>query len=282
MYAKIHRTIFESSIANDYQVRHVFEDLLKLADQDGVVDMTHESIARITNVPIEIINHAISVLEAPDPKSRKPDDDGRRIRLIDEHRDWGWFIVNYGYYRSIVSSEQKREHARDRMRKFRDAHATPGNASPSVSVVPSDNSFDQFWTAYPRKCGKGAAQKAWNKVKGKPDIAVILKAVEEQMKSDQWRKDGGQYIPMPATWLNQERWNDDPTSWYSAQKSKPATFITVHDLRTRLEILKQQRAHADNFNRKDDLARINKEIADTNRKIVEMTKPEHETPGRDR
>ena len=35
------------------------------------------------------------------------------------------------------------------------------------------------------------------------------KALEVQKQSQQWRKDGGQYIPMPATWLNGRRWEDE-------------------------------------------------------------------------
>ncbi len=70
--------------------------------------------------------------------------------------------------------------------------------------------FIEFWTAYPRKIGKGAALKAWKKAK-LPAMAVILNAVEDQKKSRQWQKDSGQYIPHPSTWINQERWEDEIT-----------------------------------------------------------------------
>lgn len=69
--------------------------------------------------------------------------------------------------------------------------------------------FDAFWKAYPRKQGKGAARKAW--LKAKPNLATVLAAIASQRKSDQWVRDGGQFIPQPATWLNQERWEDQPT-----------------------------------------------------------------------
>jgi len=70
------------------------------------------------------------------------------------------------------------------------------------------NDFDVFWAAYPKKVGKIAAQKAFAKVGA--DIKTILDAIETQKQSVQWRKDGGQYIPNPATWLNQGRWEDEP------------------------------------------------------------------------
>ncbi len=70
--------------------------------------------------------------------------------------------------------------------------------------------FDQFWRAYPKKTGKTAALKAWKNAKGKPDLPVLLAALEKQKTWPQWQRDGGQYIPNPATWLNQGRWNDEP------------------------------------------------------------------------
>ena len=72
--------------------------------------------------------------------------------------------------------------------------------------------FDRFWVAYPRHQGKETARKAWAKIR--PDdalLAEMLAALERQRASDQWRRDGGQFIPYPATWLNGRRWEDEPT-----------------------------------------------------------------------
>src|ERR1700722_15205066 len=101
MYAKIFAQIFDSSIAADWQTRHVFEDLLKLSDRFGIVDITPRSIAGRTGVPLEIVQRALEVLAQPDPDSRTPDEDGRRITLLDPARNWGWRIVNYEKYRAI-------------------------------------------------------------------------------------------------------------------------------------------------------------------------------------
>lgn len=37
----------------------------------------------------------------------------------------------------------------------------------------------------------------------------MLNAIETAKQSRQWNKDNGQYIPNPATWLNQKRWEDE-------------------------------------------------------------------------
>jgi len=68
--------------------------------------------------------------------------------------------------------------------------------------------FDAFWKAYPRKVGKKAALAAWMKAKDKPGLDAIIASVSSQARSTAWAKDGGQYIPNPATWLNQGRWDD--------------------------------------------------------------------------
>jgi len=68
--------------------------------------------------------------------------------------------------------------------------------------------FDIFWQHYPKKTGKEAARKSFNKIR--PNIEVVLEALNWQKKSEQWFKNGGQYVPNPATWINQHRWEDQP------------------------------------------------------------------------
>lgn len=73
--------------------------------------------------------------------------------------------------------------------------------------------FESFWNAYPKKVGKDDARKAF--VKRKPDaemLAAMVTAISSQASSAAWTKDGGQFIPNPATWLNGGRWQDGDTS----------------------------------------------------------------------
>lgn len=70
--------------------------------------------------------------------------------------------------------------------------------------------FDAFYAMYPKHVGKAAALKAWKKLKPNTELQeVMAKALMAQKQSSQWNKDGGQYIPNPATWLNQRRWEDE-------------------------------------------------------------------------
>lgn len=70
--------------------------------------------------------------------------------------------------------------------------------------------FKAFWSVYPKKAGKDAAKKAFAKRKfDELAFVKVMEALNEQRFSEQWKKDGGQFIPHPATWLNQGRWMDE-------------------------------------------------------------------------
>lgn len=119
MYAKVFTQIFDSSIAVNYEVRHFFEDMLKLADIEGVVDVTPEAISRRINLPLEKVKYGLEELMKPDPESRSHLHEGRRLIPLDSHRTWGWIIVNYQHYRAIKDEEARRAYFRDAKAKQR-------------------------------------------------------------------------------------------------------------------------------------------------------------------
>jgi len=89
----------------------------------------------------------------------------------------------------------------------------PGGGSPPAKAGGGGRGvfslFETFWEAYPRKVGKGAAKKKFNAAIKKTTLDAMFSALEAQKQSEQWQRDNGQYIPHPATWLNQERWDDE-------------------------------------------------------------------------
>ena len=78
--------------------------------------------------------------------------------------------------------------------------------------------FEIFWNCYPRKVGKKAAQKAFQNAQNRPRIDDLLAAIHRARGSPQWAKEGGQFIPHPATWLNRGQWDDVPV------ESRPSVF----------------------------------------------------------
>lgn len=88
------------------------------------------------------------------------------------------------------------------------------NTTPLASLAaptrPADPpGFPEFWQAYPRKVGRGAAVRAWTKLR--PPIEAVLGTLAWQRGSPQWTDDGGRYVPNPATWLNRQGWLDEPS-----------------------------------------------------------------------
>lgn len=71
-----------------------------------------------------------------------------------------------------------------------------------------DDGFDEFWNYYPKKVGKDAAKKIWKKKI--PSINDVIVSLDWQKTSTQWTREDGKYIPNPATYLNQGRWQDEP------------------------------------------------------------------------
>lgn len=85
--------------------------------------------------------------------------------------------------------------------------------SPSLPIRDQiDNSvpasFTSFWAAYPKKQGRAKAKEAFSKLP--PDVLpLLIPAIERQKETAQWMRDDGRYIPLPANWLADARWEDD-------------------------------------------------------------------------
>jgi hypothetical protein len=66
--------------------------------------------------------------------------------------------------------------------------------------------FARFWEIYPRKVGKIAARKAWDRLTVKPDI--VIEGVERMIADP--NLPSLEFLPHPSTWLNEGRWEDEP------------------------------------------------------------------------
>lgn len=108
----------------------------------------------------------------------------------------------------------------------------------STPVVDPD--FDAFWSAYPRKEGKGDARKAWAQVAHRrPPVDELIAAIEQAKGGDQWaralRAGELRFIPHPATWLRQERWDDSPPPFRpqpGGTLGAPGSLLDLDDERT--------------------------------------------------
>jgi uncharacterized protein YdaU (DUF1376 family) len=145
-----------------------------------------------------------------------------------ERTEIGW--IHHRADKEISKTGEKSEKAsasaKARWNRAKDANAlqtqSESNATHNTLPITQDTKhkekqptalsvrFDEFWKAYPKKIGKDAAKKAFEK--RKPDAVMLVQmvnAINFQRRTAAWQKDGGQFIPNPATWLNQGRWQDE-------------------------------------------------------------------------
>lgn len=118
-HTPVFRSLWEGSMVGRADPQLVFLFLLGHADPDDRVDIHPSAIAALTGIPIERVIEALRYLEEPDEMSRRADHDGRRIIRLDEHRSWGWTIVNRSFYKNLHSEERRRRQNRDAKQRER-------------------------------------------------------------------------------------------------------------------------------------------------------------------
>lgn len=229
MYGKIFSSIYEGTLYGQWKAIVTFQQLIVLADRDGVVDQTPPAIAARTSIPLEIIEEGLELLSQSDKYSRSPAEDGRRIVLIDPDRPWGWKIVNYEYYRNLATVEDKRQKDRERIAEKRQKAKEINNVeecrevSQGVANVahidididteekigqpkPADR-FADFWKTYPKKVKKQDSLKVWKSRRLDSKADDIIADVETRKRKDRRWLDG--FAPDPTTYLRGSRWEDE-------------------------------------------------------------------------
>jgi hypothetical protein len=92
--------------------------------------------------------------------------------------------------------------------------------------VHRDARFDAWWLTYPKKVGKGEALRIWKRINPNEELfEQMVSAVHVAVTTDQWRRNNGQYIPNPATWLNQGRWSDELTVVSKPPNPRPDDYV---------------------------------------------------------
>ena len=123
-----------------------------------------------------------------------------------------------------------------------------GLTPPKPTAKKTEDDFAVFWQAYPKKQDKQNALKAWKKLN--PDAETqrkIILAIQAQRASPQWQKENGQFIPMPSTWLNGRRWEDQPIQapggkQVSAQSYEQRTYTEDELAGTQPDLVAEARA----------------------------------------
>jgi hypothetical protein len=210
------------------------------------VEVNPRHVALLIGMEPREVSAALKFLESPDPESRNPKNEGRRIVHLS---GFSYHVSNHAEYRSFPDDDARRQYFAQKQREHRarvkdqsqtlsktvkpcqgalpgvthteaeaeaeaEAEIKPPNPplpggphrSARVSVVEPSDDFLEFWEEYPRKVAQKKAWEAWRKAN--PPLSDCLRALSKVKKTAQWQR-GKEYIPHAATWLNQERWDDE-------------------------------------------------------------------------
>ena len=167
MFGKVFASLYQGSLRGQAHEILVFTNMIACADREGFVDKHPRAIAEECGITVDEVRAAIANLEAPDPESRSPDEEGRRLLRIDDHRAWGWRIVNCLKYKGIRDEDTRRETFRVSKRKRRARLA--GEDATSTASQQASTASTQLEAEEEKETEKG------NGVSGLPDpVAEIV------------------------------------------------------------------------------------------------------------
>lgn len=199
------------------------------------IPYTEDMLATVLGRDLSVVRSALSVFEKLN-----------MIEIVDDFIS----LPSWEKYQNIEGMERVREQTKKRVQNYRERQKkllsdkcnvtvtlrnapeediqiekekeyidTPSNWQPDGNQMATkapliEELFLKFWKAYPKKVGKQDALKSFKKIKpSKELVEKMVSVIEDAKNTEQWTKNGGQYIPNPSTWLNQGRWDDDISTY---------------------------------------------------------------------
>ena len=167
---------------------------------------------------------------------------GLTVRTVRDRTDWlvdnGYLEVTAGRGRSITHRYRMPEPTRQ-SDLWEDATIVPppikaaaAKRKPAPALRPSDNSFETFWQAYPRKIDKAAAQRTFQSIlqARKATAAELIDGAERyaQERAGQNPK----YTKHPKTWLNAGSWQNEPENLKQTTSTEPGAMSAMRGVLT--------------------------------------------------
>lgn len=229
-YLKIKENFFDSedmklleSMDNGYIYSNILMKMYLLSLKNGGKLMYKDKIPYNSKMLSTILNHNVDILE----KAIKV---FKELNLIEVLDSGAIFMLDIQNYIGKSSDEA------DRKRAYRNQIETeknilledkcPDKCQTNLSNIKDRDkditkdididkniykqNFEKFWKAYPKKRDKGNAEKWFKKNNPSEELTeVMIKQVERFKDTNDWKKQDGQFIPYPTTWLNAKMWEDE-------------------------------------------------------------------------
>jgi len=186
------------------EARGVLIDLMCLSWEKGtpgIVEMSGDDLAQFLRVGKVKMRRILNELEERGRLNREQDLFEGKMGKIVIPRLIAIGDDQAGKHQRRVDAG-KRRHSKPKGEKPKD------EPKPVEFIYPAE--FEEFWGAYPRKVGKRNAERIWSQWGLKSMVKEIVRSVNLWRDNEQWRKDGGRFIPHPSTWLNRAGWEDIP------------------------------------------------------------------------
>jgi hypothetical protein len=240
MYGKIFASMYEGSMVGSGPVVFaVWGYCIAKADTDGTVLLNPAVLAPVIGTSRTDIETAIRYLTEPDPHSKNPDHEGRRLIHQSGHL---FFVVSHEIYRAMKNNEDRRKYMREYMREVRASKdvnslqvnseltkVNPASASANTSTSAQEGGckgetkatikddlyradFEEAWKTYPDKSGKTKALEAYRKHRADGDKqSDILAGIERYRLYVTAKRANGQDLGWRngQTFFNQANWRDE-------------------------------------------------------------------------
>lgn len=207
-----HEELYLAEIEEKLPLRLAFAGLFGVSDREGRFKWRPNQI-KLDILPYDKVDFSL-VLDALATRGfiqEYEDENGERFGYIPTFLDHQ--VINNREMDSSIISPFDASVTRDpralilHKGKGREGKGKEGKGRDLVLLEFIDKDFDIFWNAYPRKDKKEEARKSWNKTR--PNIEVVIQALEWQKQLPNWFEKDGKFIPMASTYLNQKRYLDE-------------------------------------------------------------------------
>ena len=193
------------------------------------------------------------------------------VEQLNHHQDEQTYCIkNWEKHQSIDRLEKVKEQDKIRALRYREKQKTLLLSSRDDNVTLTEKSaprtrtrtrtknksisndihtenFEMFWKAYPVKKKKQDAKIAFAKI----DTGLFAELMSglENLKQNDTNWINGDYIPHPTTFLNQQRWTDEPRT--KLNKNSKFQNNVISNSEKLMQRIKERESHNDNGNRKN-------------------------------